>query len=210
MKVKWFVIFCICIGLLSCKKETYAKSTKETYEEPVEETYEESTEETYAEPTEEEIIEYTKKYIIDSVKIQAKTLRIFNIEELDNYYINHEVDLLPTRSDGTFIYIIDDDIQYKEIEFCSEREELIDGKKEKRKLYFVTFLFNQLERYNVETKTYETRDNQYDVPYEVITYKGKIKIYGDPELNALNVFKSDLPIALKGLAEGKKIYTKMR
>ncbi|WP_147635272.1 hypothetical protein, partial [Treponema pectinovorum] len=111
MKVKWFVIFCICIGLLSCKKETYAKSTKETYEEPVEETYEESTEETYAEPTEEEIIEYTKKYIIDSVKIQAKTLRIFNIEELDDYYINHEVDLLPTKSDGTFIYIIDDDIQ---------------------------------------------------------------------------------------------------
>ncbi|WP_149554103.1 hypothetical protein [Treponema pectinovorum] len=210
MKVKWFVIFCICIGLLSCKKETYAKSTKETYAEPVEETYEESTEETYVEPTEEEIIEYTKKYIIDSVKIRAKTLRIFNIEELDDYYINHEVDLLPNSSDGTFIYIIDDDIQYKKIEFYSKDQELIDGKKENIKFYFVTFLFNQLERYNIETKTYETRDNQYTSSYEVITYKGNIKIYGDPSLHVLNVFKSDLPVALQGLAEGKKIYTKMR
>lgn len=184
MRLKSFAVICICLSLFSCKKEVYA------------------------EPTEAEIIEYTKKYIIDSYKVQARTLKIFNIDELDDYYVNHTVDTLPDRINKSVIYILDDDIKFKKIEFDSEKEKIIDGKKEKVKLYFVTFSVYQYERYHIDTKTYETRNNQYDAPYVVITFKDQIKIYGDPDLSALNIRKSDLPIALQGLAEGKVIQTR--
>ena len=186
--MKKYLIFILSVlfilSICSCKKE----NTKETVIE-------------YKEPTEEEIVEFCKQYYRESSKVHAESLIIYNIDKLDDYYINHEVDVLPGKSYTDVVCIESDKLIFNEIELYDERNYSIDGNNERIKFYFVKFTKKFIGNSNeIFSKPTEIRFS-----YEVFTYKNKIKIYGDPALDRIWVRESDLPIALQSLADGKRI-----
>ena len=190
MKKVIFIVFSILliINICGCKKEKN--------------TIIDNSMDDYKEPTEEEVIEFCRKYYIDSSLAHAKSLKIYDIEDLDDYYINHEVETGPSPSDTSSIYVKSDDFNLIEVEKESiHRITRIDGREE-----LIYGSYTVYYHYNYYGSLKEpVNGQQRKSGFSVYAYRDKLKIYIDPSLIRLTIRQSDIPIALQSLAEGKTI-----
>lgn len=190
MKKIIFLIFAFLIiqVFCSCKKE---KNT--TVDNKIER---------YIEPSEESIVEFCRRYYKESSKVHAKSLMIYDIDDLDEYYINHEVEKGPSEVDTSSIYIKSDDFDLIEVEKEKINYSIDIGEKKE----YITFSYTVYFYYNYYgTINNPIKEEKHQSGYTVYAYGDKLKISIDPSLTRLSVCKSDVPIALQSLKEGKVI-----
>ena len=144
--------------------------------------------------TDHEVIEFCRQYYIESSKVHAKSLTIYNTEDLDKYYINHEVEKGSASVDISDIYVISDDFDIVEVKKVSEES---DANKNYYIVYFCYDYYGTIAKCNKKIKI-----NRF---YVVDIYENKLKIVTDSSLIGLSICKSDIPIALQSLKEGKVI-----
>ena len=98
----------------------------------------------YIEPTKDEVIEFCRKYYKESSKVHAESLMIYNIDDLDEYYINHEVEKGPSKVDTSSIYIKSDDFDLIEVEKEKINYSIDIGEKKE----YITFSYTVYFYYN--------------------------------------------------------------
>lgn len=159
------------------------------------------------EPTDNQIKDFCTKYFNENSKVQAKSLKVLNISDLNNYYINNDVEIFPHSLDNTTFYIVNDSITFTEIKKINYKDNdgylKIDGKNQKVSHYYVYYTKKSIGFYKDGVVNNFSKPIEINRSFYVIYFNGQMKIFGDDNLMGFSIRESDIPILKQSLLNRK-------